>query len=91
MKNGTDPHAATFIGIATAYPAWSPREKCVITLEDRILNGFMQSCNGMRLPLGSEVSDSIAAYIAWLSADAGEFHCRERLGGLLNYYHSEAA
>lgn len=69
LKNGTDPQAASFVGIATAYPAWSPREKTVITLEDRILNCFMRSCNGIRPPLGSEVSVSISAYITWLSTD----------------------
>jgi len=67
LKNGTDPKAASFIGVATAYPAWSPREKRVITLEDRILNCFMRSCNGIRPPLGSQVSVSMAAYITWLS------------------------
>lgn len=69
LKNGTDPKAATFIGTATAYPAWSPRERRVITLEDRILNCFMRSCNGIRPPLGSEVSVSIAAYITYLSTE----------------------
>lgn len=68
LKNGTDPRAATFIGVATAYPAWSPREGRVISLEDRILNCFMRSCHGVRPPLGSEVSVSIAAYITWLSS-----------------------
>jgi thiosulfate dehydrogenase len=67
LENGTDPGAATFLGVATAYPAWAPREKRVITLEERILNCFMRSCNGIRPPLGSEVSVSIAAYITWLS------------------------
>lgn len=67
LKNGTDLRAASFFGVATAYPAWSPREKRVITLEDRILNCFMRSCNGVRPPLGSQVSVSIAAYITWLS------------------------
>lgn len=69
LKNGTDPKAATFLGVATSYPAWSPREQRVITLEDRILNCFMRSCNGTRPPLGSQVSVSIAAYITWLSTD----------------------
>jgi thiosulfate dehydrogenase len=32
LDAGTDPKAATFLGVATAYPAWSPREKRVITL-----------------------------------------------------------
>lgn len=67
LKNGTDPKAASFIGVATAYPAWSPREQRVITLEDRVLNCFMRSCHGIRPPLGSQVSVAIAAYITWLS------------------------
>lgn len=69
LKNGTDPKAASFIDVAASYPAWSPREQRVITLEDRILNCFMRSCNGIRPPLGSEVSVSIAAYITWLSTE----------------------
>ncbi len=69
LKNGTDERAAPFLGTATAYPAWSPREGRVITLEDRILNCFMRSCHGTRPPLGSQVSVSIAAYITWLSTD----------------------
>lgn len=69
LKNGTDAKAASFIGVAAAYPAWSPREQRVITLEDRILNCFMRSCNGIRPPLGSKVSVSIAAYITWLSSE----------------------
>lgn len=69
LRNGTDPKAASFIGVATAYPAWSPREQRVITLEDRVLNCFMRSCNGTRPPLGSTPSVAIVAYITWLSAD----------------------
>ncbi len=68
LKAGTDLRAATFLGIATAYPAWSPREKRVITLEDRVLNCFMRSQNGIRPPLGSKVSTAITAYITWLSS-----------------------
>ena len=81
LMNGTDPQAASFIGVATAYPAWSPREKTVITLEDRILNCFMRSCNGIRPPLGSEVSVSIAAYITWLSTDQPIRMSSERAAG----------
>lgn len=69
LDGGQDPNAGTFLGVATAYPAYSPREGRVITLEDRILNCFMRSCNGIRPPLGSEPSVAIAAYITWLSAD----------------------
>lgn len=67
LKNGTDLKAASFVSVATAYPAWSAREKRVITLEDRVLNCFMRSCNGIRPPLGGKVSVAIATYITWLS------------------------
>ena len=67
LEAGTDPQAASFIGVATAYPAWSPREQRVITLEDRVLNCFMRSMNGTRPPNGSKVSVAMTAYIASLS------------------------
>jgi thiosulfate dehydrogenase len=56
------------LGVATAYPAWSPRERRVITLEDRVLNCFMRSMNGVRPPNGSQVSVAVTAYITWLSS-----------------------
>lgn len=67
LDNGRHASAGTFVGTATAYPAWSPRENRVITLEDRVLNCFMRSCNGVRPPLGSEVSVAVTAYITSLS------------------------
>ena len=67
LDNGRHPKAGTFLGTATAYPAWSPRENRVITLEDRVLNCFMRSCNGTRPPLGSEVSVAVTTYITSLS------------------------
>ena len=67
LNNGRHPLAGTFLGTATAYPAWSPREERVISLEDRVLNCFMRSCNGTRPPLGSEVSVAVTAYITSLS------------------------
>jgi len=68
LDAGTDPKAATFLDIASAYPAWSPREKRAITLEDRVLNCFMRSMNGVRPPNGSKVSVAVTAYITWLSS-----------------------
>ncbi|QDV72190.1 c-type cytochrome [Botrimarina mediterranea] len=67
LDDGEHPTAGSFLGVATAYPAWSPRENRVITLEDRVLNCFMRSENGIRPPNGSEVSVAISAYITWLS------------------------
>jgi len=69
LENGRHPKAATFLEVATAYPAWAPREQKVITLEDRIANCFMRSENGIRPPNGSPVCVAIAAYITWLSTD----------------------
>ena len=65
---GTDSEAAAFPGVATAYPAWPPREKRVIRLEDRVLNCFMRSMNGVRPPNDSEDSIAVTAYITWLSS-----------------------
>lgn len=68
LNAGTDPKAGTFLGVATAYPAWSPRERRVITLEDRVLNCFMRSMDGVRPPNGSQVSLAVTTYISWLSS-----------------------
>ena len=67
LDGGTNPKALSFLGAASVYPTYTPREKQVITLEDRNLNCFMRSMNGVRPPNGSEVSVAIAAYITWLS------------------------
>jgi thiosulfate dehydrogenase len=67
LDAGRHAKAASFIGVAAAYPAYSPRESAVITLEDRILNCFERSQNGSRPPNGSQVSVAIASYITWLS------------------------
>jgi len=67
LDGGTNPKALSFLGAASIYPTFTPREKQVITLEDRNLNCFMRSMNGVRPPNGSEVSVAIATYITWLS------------------------
>lgn len=67
LDGGRHEQAGSFIGVAAAYPAYSPREQGVITLEDRILNCFIRSQNGTRPANGSEVPVAIAAYITWLS------------------------
>lgn len=67
LDAGTIPDALSFLGAASIYPTFTPREKQTITLEDRTLNCFMRSMNGVRPANGSEVSIAIAAYITWLS------------------------
>lgn len=66
-KPGTADGIASFIGTATAFPAFSGREKTVQTLQDRANNCFMRSMNGKRLVIDSEASVAIATYITWLS------------------------
>lgn len=71
LNGGTGPlgKEGTLVGSATAYPAYSPREKAVITLQDRIANCFMRSMNGIRPPLGGPVLIALDAYITSLSQD----------------------
>jgi len=66
-KPGTADGISSFIGTATAFPAYSKREKSVQTLQDRSNNCFMRSMNGKRLNIDSEASIAIATYITWLS------------------------
>lgn len=67
MDNGKTKTVGTFIGTATAFPAWSGREGAVQTLQDRIDNCFMRSMNGKRPPIDSKLSIAMAAYVTWLS------------------------
>jgi len=66
-KAGTADGIGTFIGTATAFPAYSKREKTVQTLQDRINNCFMRSMNGKRPIIDTEASIAMATYITWLS------------------------
>ncbi|UZX14684.1 c-type cytochrome [Thermus sp. PS18] len=67
LNGGTDPKGLTLVGTATAFPAYSPREKAVITLQNRIGDCFMRSLNGTLPPLGGPVLVALEAYIASLS------------------------
>jgi len=66
-KPGTGDGIGTFIGTATAFPAYSKREKTVQTLQDRINNCFMRSMNGKRPIIDTKASVAMATYITWLS------------------------
>jgi len=66
-KPGTGPGIGTFIGTATAFPAYSKREKTVQSLQDRINNCFMRSMNGKRPIVDTKASMAMATYITWLS------------------------
>ncbi len=66
-KPGTADGIGTFIGTATAFPAYSKREKSVQTLQDRINNCFMRSMNGKRPIIDTKASIAMASYVTWLS------------------------
>jgi len=66
-KPGTADGIGTFIGTATAFPAYSKREKTVQTLQDRINNCFMRSMNGKRPIIDTKASVAMATYVTWLS------------------------
>ncbi|AXX92797.1 cytochrome C [Malaciobacter molluscorum LMG 25693] len=66
-KPGTTKTIGTFIGTASAFPAFSKREKTVQTLQDRINNCFMRSMNGVRPIVDTKASIAMATYITWLS------------------------
>jgi len=66
-KPGTAGTIGTFSDTATAFPAYSKREKSVQTLQDRINNCFMRSMNGKRPIIDTKASIAMAAYITWLS------------------------
>ena len=66
-KTGTADGIGTFIGTATAFPAYGKREKTVQTLQDRINNCFPRSMNGKRPIIDTEASIAMATYVTWLS------------------------
>ncbi|MBF0320295.1 MAG: c-type cytochrome [Nitrospirae bacterium] len=67
LKNGTDLQTLPYIGVAAAYPAYSPRENSVDTLSERIAYCFMRSLNGTLPPVDSAMIKAITTYITWLS------------------------
>lgn len=67
LNGGQDLKGLPLIGTATAFPAYSPREKAVISLQNRIGDCFMRSMNGTLPPLGGAVLVALDAYITSLS------------------------
>ena len=68
LDGGKSKTLGTFIGTAAAFPAYSPREKTVQTLQNRVNNCFMRSMNGKRPIIDTEASIAMATYITWLSS-----------------------
>jgi len=67
LDGGKTKSLGTLIGTAASFPAYSPREKTVQTLQDRNDNCFMRSMNGIRPAIDSQASLALMAYVSWLS------------------------
>ena len=60
---GDNDHPGNFLSTATKFPAYSPREGAVITLEDRVANCIRPSMNGTRPSTDRQVVVDMVAYI----------------------------
>jgi thiosulfate dehydrogenase len=67
LDGGLNPNAASFVGIASVYPEYRPRNARVNTLADRVNECFERSLNGRALPPDSSKLQAVVAYITWLS------------------------
>jgi len=65
-KAGTTNKIGTFIGTATAFPAYSKRHHDIITLQNRIDGCFLR-CLGGRSVVNTKVGIAVASYITSLS------------------------
>ncbi len=66
-KVGMTDKIGTFIGTATAFPAYSKRHKSVISLQKRIEGCFQRCLNGDKKVVGTKVGIAVESYITWLS------------------------
>jgi thiosulfate dehydrogenase len=68
LKNGAASFSAPLAGVTTVFPAYSSRDRRVITIEERLSECFERSMNGK--PLGPSKPEMIAlvTYMNWLSA-----------------------
>ncbi len=66
-KVGTDRAIGTFIGTATAFPAYSQRYKDIISLQNRIDGCFQRCLGGDKSVVNTKVGIAVESYITWLS------------------------
>jgi thiosulfate dehydrogenase len=67
LKEGTQAYASPLAGLTTIFPAYSRRDKRVITMERRIQECFERSENGAPPPSDSPQMVAIVSYMNWLS------------------------
>ncbi len=64
---GTTDKIGTFIGTATAFPAYSSRYKDIISLQNRIDGCFSRCLGGTKSIVNTKVGIAVESYITWLS------------------------
>lgn len=66
-RAGTTNKIGTFVGTATAFPAYSKRYKDIISLQNRIDGCFQRCLNGTKSVVNTKVGIAVESYITWLS------------------------
>lgn len=69
IAGGQKEGALPLVGIGAQFPAYSPRDGRLISLEDRIRSCFARSEAGTAPPYDSPELLAVAAYLTWISAD----------------------
>ncbi len=71
-NGGTVASASPFNGLASVFPADSPRSGRAISLEERINGCFLRSMNGTRLLEDSKEMKAMIAFMAFMKGDRAE-------------------
>ncbi len=66
-RTGTTKNIGTFIGTASAFPAYSSRYKRVQTLQERVDGCFIRCMAGKKSILNTKVGIAMTSYITWIS------------------------
>jgi thiosulfate dehydrogenase len=66
-KAGTTNKIGTFIGTATAFPAYSKRYDDIISLQNRIDGCFQRCLGGNKSVVNTKTGIAVESYITWLS------------------------
>lgn len=80
LKTGTQPGAASWIGVTDRFPAFGGRSNSIGTIEDRINGCFERSMNGRKLPVDSKEIQAMKAYMEWLGEGMPEERMKEYKG-----------
>jgi len=66
-RTGTTKNIGTFIGTASAFPAYSSRYKRVQTLQERVDGCFIRCMGGKQSILNTKMGIAMTSYITWIS------------------------